>query len=79
MMTIIHPNDLEQQQEFLLEMFLYHSFMAESDETDGINMNEKLAAEEAGFEFDNLYHYDSDTGNGIQNIHNALNFDWDES
>jgi hypothetical protein len=75
MILITHPSDLEQQQEFLLAMFFYHSFMAESDETDGINMNEKLAAEEAGIEFDKLYHYD----NSHKNITNALNFDWDES
>lgn len=74
MITIIHPNDLEQHQQFLLAMFFYHSFMAESDETDGINMNEKLAAEEAGIEFDKLYHYD----NSHDNITNALKLD-DES
>lgn len=79
MVLFVHPKDLEMQQEFLLAMFLYHSFMAESDEVDEIDMNESEAAEEAGIEFDKLYHYDSDTGNGIQNIHNALNFDWDES
>ena len=73
MILITHPSDLEQQQEFLLAMFLYHSFMAESDETDGINMNEKLAAEEAGEQFDKLYNYD----NSHKNITNALNWNND--
>lgn len=42
-------------------------------------IDEEQAAEVYGVQFDSLYNYDSDTGNGIQNIHNALNFDWDES
>ena len=70
MTLLIHSKDLEQQQEFLLAMFFYHALMAESDEDDGINMNEKLAAEEAGIEFDKLYPYD----NSHDNISNALNW-----
>ena len=55
-------------------MFFYHAFMAESDEADGIDMNESEAAEEAVELFDRLYHYD----NSHDNITNALKLD-DES
>jgi len=72
--TIIHPSDFEKHQQFLLAMFFYHAFMAESDEADGIDMNESEAAEEAVELFDRLYHYD----NSHDNITNALKLD-DES
>ncbi len=75
MILITHPSDLEQQQQYLLAMFFYHAFMAESDEVDGVDMDEALAADEAGEQFDKLYNYDNSHGN----IYNALNFDWDES
>lgn len=74
MITIIHPSDLEQHQQFMLAMFFYHAFITESDEADGIDMNESEAAEEAGELFDRLYHYD----NSHDNITNALKLD-DES
>ena len=64
MITIIHPNDLEQHQQFLLAMFFYLWMIDEYD-----------AAEIAGEQFDKLYNYD----NSHKNITNALNFDWDES
>jgi len=74
MTLLIHPSDLEQQQQYLLAMFFYHAFMAESDEVDKIDMNEALAAQEAGDLFDILYHYD----NSHDNITNALKLE-DES
>lgn len=68
MILITHPSDLEQQQQYLLAMFFYLWMI-----------NEKKAAKEFGEQFDRLYKYDSDNAdNGINNIHNALNFDWDE-
>jgi len=68
MTILIHLNDLTELQQYLLASYFFHYWM-----------KEWKAASEAGEQFDKLYHYDSDTGNGIQNIHNALNFDWDES
>lgn len=44
MITIIHPNDLEQHQQFLLAMFFYLWMMGEHD-----------AAEQAGELFDKNY------------------------
>ncbi len=64
----MHHTDLEELQQSLLAALFYFMLIDEVE-----------AAEVYGEQFDKLYHYDSDTGNGIQNIHNALNFDWDES
>ena len=68
MTILIHPSDLTELQQSLLAAYLYFMLIGDVE-----------AAEVYGVQFDKLYHYDSDTGNGIQNIHNALNFDWDES
>ena len=68
MTILIHPSDLTELQQSLLAAYFYFMLIGDVE-----------AAEEYGVQFDKLYHYDSDTGNGIQNIHNALNFDWDES
>lgn len=64
MIAIIHPNDLTELQQYLLASYFYHYWM-----------KEWKAAMEAGAQFDKLYNYD----NSHENIHNALNFDWDES
>lgn len=64
MITIIHPNDLEQLQQYLLASYFYLCGIGEYE-----------AAEIAGEQFDKLYNYD----NSHKNITNALNFDWDES
>lgn len=64
MILIIHPKDLSELQELLLATALYFELVGESE-----------AAEIVGEQFDKLYNYD----NSHENIHNALNFDWDES
>lgn len=77
MTLLIHKNDLEQHQQFLLAMFFYLWMIDEydaADEADGIDMNESEAAEEAGELFDRLYHYD----NSHDNITNALNWKNDD-
>lgn len=58
MTILIHPNDLTELQQYLLASYFYLWGIGEyeaADEADGIDMNEKLAAEEAGIEFDKLY------------------------
>ncbi len=68
MVIKLHHTSLTSLQQSLLAAYFFLMLIGEDD-----------AAEGYGEQFDKLYHYDSDTGNGIQNIHNALNFDWDES
>lgn len=68
MVIKLHHTSLTSLQQSLLAAYLYFMLIGDVE-----------AAEVYGVQFDKLYHYDSDTGNGIQNIHNALNFDWDES
>lgn len=64
MTIIIHPKDLTELQQLLLASFFYLWMI-----------NEKKAAKEFGEQFDRLYKYDSDNAdNGINNIHNALNW-----
>lgn len=63
MITIIHPNDLEQLQQYLLASYFYLWGIGEYE-----------AAEEAGELFDRLYHYD----NSHDNITNALNWKNDD-
>jgi len=64
MTILIHPNDLTKLQQYLLASYFYLWGIGEYE-----------AAEIAGEQFDKLYNYD----NSHENIHNALNFDWDES
>ena len=64
MTLLIHQKDLSELQELLLATALYFELVGETE-----------AAEIIGEQFDKLYNYD----NSHNNIHNALNFDWDES
>lgn len=48
--------------------------MAESDEQEGVDMNEGKAAEQAGEQFDKIYYYD----NSHNNIYSALNLKDDD-
>lgn len=62
MILKLYHNDITELQQSLLAAYFFL-----------ILIGEEQAAEVYGVQFDKLYHYDSDTGNGIQNIHNALN------
>lgn len=68
MILKMHHTDLTELQQSLLAAYFFLMLIGEAE-----------AAEVYGVLFDNMYNYDSDTGNSLQNIHNALNFDWDES
>ncbi len=68
MILKMHYNDLIELQQSLLAAYFFLMLIGEDD-----------AAEGYGEQFDRLYRFDSDAENGVQNIHNALNFDWDES
>ncbi len=68
MILKMHHISLTELQQSLLAAYFYFMLIGDTE-----------AAEVYGEQFDRLYNYDRDTGNGIQNIHNALNFDLDES